>query len=149
MNGGRPKRSAAIRPACRFTSGRKVTRNEGMAASLAELSGAREKARRAKGVPRHGRSPSRRELHEAGTQTCTTGLVDILRCQVRTLVAGSYGPCGAEARKFQIVDLEGQDEPYSFVVCDEHANRDAEDIGLKSNDELREHIRFLGATPAF
>ena len=42
-------------------------------------------------------------------------------------------------------------EDYAFLMCADHAvgSVAAEEIGLKANHELREHVRFLGAEPAF
>jgi hypothetical protein len=34
-------------------------------------------------------------------------------------------------------------------MCSAHASGSADEIGLKANEELREHVRYLGAEPAF
>ena len=75
--------------------------------------------------------------------------MDILRCQVRVVGGDEYGPCGAEAKAFETVVLETPALTVAFLVCDQHASAAAEDIGFKNNDELREHVRFFGAEPAF
>jgi hypothetical protein len=77
--------------------------------------------------------------------------VDILRCQVRVIAGEAVGPCGAEAKKLQIVypERDGRQEPYGIVTCEEHAVAGSEDIGMKANHELREYCESLGATPAF
>jgi hypothetical protein len=75
----------------------------------------------------------------------------ILRCQVRVFAGGAYGSCGGEATHFAIVrptsGLPGDD--YAFLMCSNHASGVAEEIGLKPNHELRDHVRHLGARPAF
>jgi hypothetical protein len=80
------------------------------------------------------------------------GAVDILRCQVRTFAGNSYGSCAAEAKRFQIVHVEDS-KPFAgtwaILLCQRHATDEDEEIGMNSNDELREHVRFLGAEPTF
>jgi hypothetical protein len=78
--------------------------------------------------------------------------MDILRCQVRVLVRDSYGPCGAEAKRFEIVHIEPSQPlagDWAILLCEKHATEDDEEIGMKPNHELREHVRFLGAEPTF
>jgi hypothetical protein len=78
-------------------------------------------------------------------------LDDILRCQVRVLSGGGYTACGAEATRFEIHRPGGKlpHDDYAFLACSEHASSATEEIGMKSNNELRELVRFKGAEPAF
>jgi hypothetical protein len=80
---------------------------------------------------------------------CRLVTVDALGCQVRTFEAGSYGPCGREVSRFEMRQRHEPEENYAFVVCDRHANDSAEDIGTRTAEELRDHVRSLGAEPAF
>jgi len=75
----------------------------------------------------------------------------VLRCQVRVRNGGRYTACGAEAARFEIHRPGGKlpDDDYAFLACSEHASSASEEIGMRSNSELRELVRFKGAEPAF
>jgi hypothetical protein len=75
---------------------------------------------------------------------------NIFRYQVRILSGGGYTAWGAEATRFEI-HRPGWKLPhdhYAFLTCSEHVSSASEEIGMKSNNELRELVRFDGAEPA-
>lgn len=98
-----------------------------------------------------GQSILRREIY-----TSRALELDVLRCQIRVLEGEQYATCATEATHYAVVRLgsrrpDEDTEDYAILLCETHAagSPAADSIGHRSNTELRDHIKYLKAEPAF